>query len=106
MPTKNSHGKKGRGKLGVLVPLLGNWKAEADLPMGKLKRTRVFEQFGSKYIRLNARWKHPKFVSEELAINGVRDGTVTFWSFTINGKPAQPMVSPCRPVSLIDDDSP
>ena len=49
--------KKGRGKLGILDPLLGNWEAKAESPMGKVKCTRKFEKIlGGNYIQLNAKW--------------------------------------------------
>jgi len=34
--------KKGRGKLGVMQPLLGKWEATSDSPMGKFKCSREF----------------------------------------------------------------
>jgi hypothetical protein len=96
--------KKGRGKLGVLQPLLGRWEARADTPMGPVRCTREFEPtLRENYVRLNARWEFPQtlkgkgkasasepgrpMVYEEVAMIGVRaDGTVGFWSFTNDGK--------------------
>ena len=90
--------KKGRGKLGVLRPLLGAWVAKADSPMGPLVCTRTFtEVLGGSYIQLMARWefggaaakkaKSPAHPYEEIAIIGVGDaGTLVFWSFTSDGK--------------------
>ena len=49
--------KKGRGKLGLLQPLLGRWKATAETPMGPMHCTREFtEVLGGKYVELRARW--------------------------------------------------
>lgn len=82
--------KKGRGKLGALDPLIGSWVAESDSPMGKLKCTRVFTPvLKEKYIELRATWQFAKGAYEELAILGVRDGAVCFWSFTSDGKQSQ-----------------
>jgi hypothetical protein len=82
--------KKGRGKLGVLSPLLGSWIAEADSPMGKLKCTRTFEPIlGGNYIQLRANWNFSKYAYEEIAIMGIRDGKLSFWSFTNDGKNSQ-----------------
>ena len=80
--------KKGRGKLGVLAPLIGSWAATADSPMGKVRCTRVFLPIlGGSYIQLVARWEFAKGAYEELAVFGVGDqGAVTFWSFTSDGK--------------------
>jgi hypothetical protein len=78
--------KKSPGKLGVMAPLIGSWKAETDSPMGKMKCTRTFTTFGKQYVRLIARWEHPKFVYDEAAFYGVKDGTLCFWSFTSDGK--------------------
>jgi hypothetical protein len=80
--------KKGRGKLGPLTPLLGNWKARADTPIGPVNCTRSFTPvLGGKYIHLKAVWEFGKGAYEELAIYGVgENGTVSFWSFTSDGK--------------------
>lgn len=82
--------KKGRGKLGILQPLLGTWVAEADSPMGKLKCTRSFEPIlGSNYIKLIAKWEFANTAYEELAMIGLNDGIISFWSFTSDGKKSQ-----------------
>ena len=98
MTKKNALWKKGRGKLGILAPLLGTWKSEADSPMGKLKCMLTFEPFGSNYIQLKAHWEHPKFVYEELALYGVLNGKVRFWSFTTDGKQSHGSLSDGRDV--------
>jgi hypothetical protein len=52
---------KGKGKLGVFQPLLGNWEATADTPMGKVKSTRKFDKIlGGNYVQLTARWEFGK----------------------------------------------
>ena len=87
MPKQKPLWKKGRGKLGVLQPLIGSWKAQADSPMGKFACTRVFESILSdNYIRLTATWDFGKKKYIEQAIIGIKDGAVSFWSFTNDGK--------------------
>lgn len=88
MTAKRQVWKKGRGKLGVLTPLIGSWAATADTPMGRVRCTRTFLSIlGGSYIQLVARWEFAKRAYEELAVFGVDDkGTVTFWSFTSDGK--------------------
>ena len=87
MGKKNFRWKKSPGKMGVLAPLIGTWKAEADSPMGKIRCTRTFKTIlGGKYVELYARWEFAKGAYEETAIYGVRDGKVSFWSFTSDGK--------------------
>jgi len=87
MPPAKTSWKKGRGKLGLLQPLLGTWVATADSPMGKLTCTRTFETIlGEKYIRLNATWDFGKSRYEEQAIYGIKDEVISFWSFTSDGK--------------------
>jgi hypothetical protein len=100
--------RKGRGKLGVLQPLLGRWTASAESPMGPLRCTRVFQTvLGGSYVRLEARWHFgaapaeaggecpdtpPKAGGgyEEIALFGAgEDGRVAFWSFTSDGKRSQ-----------------
>ena len=79
--------KKGRGKLGLLNPLVGSWVAESDSPMGRLKCTRVFKPIlGENYIQLIAKWDFAKFSYEEYSIIGVKDNILNFWSFTNDGK--------------------
>ncbi|MBL0358874.1 MAG: hypothetical protein IPP72_19295 [Chitinophagaceae bacterium] len=90
MATKKPIWKKGRGKLGILQPLLGTWIAETDSPMGKLKCTRSFKLILSgQYIELNAKWEFSKGVYEEQAVYGMNDGMLSFWSFTSDGKKSQ-----------------
>lgn len=87
MAKNNPLWKKGRGKLGVLNPLIGSWLAEADSPRGKLKCSRVFEPIlGGNYIQLTATWAFKDFSYIEHAILGMKNGTLTFWSFTSDGK--------------------
>jgi hypothetical protein len=87
MRPKKISWKKGPGKLGVLAPLMGAWKAEAMSPMGNVRCTRTFTRvLGGKYVQLTARWEFGKGVYEEHALYGVSDGMVTFWSFTSDGK--------------------
>ncbi len=80
--------KKGRGKLGVLDPLIGTWKAEAATQMGPVTCTRSFTRvLNSAYIQLTADWAFGKKSYQELAIIGVNpEGIITFWSFTSDGK--------------------
>jgi hypothetical protein len=98
--------KKGRGKLGVLAPLLGRWSAIAESPMGPLRCTRVFEAvLGGSFVRLEARWQFGagppgsrgegpdapgKGGYEEIALFGACEGDgIAFWSFTSDGKRSQ-----------------
>jgi hypothetical protein len=52
--------KKGRGKLGILAPLLGNWHADATTPdgrPGKIHCERSFKkELNGSYIGLTAIW--------------------------------------------------
>jgi hypothetical protein len=84
---KSAAWKKGRGKLGVLEPLLGTWHAKADTPMGPVACTRSFARtLNGSYIQLVARWEFAKGAYEEVAIIGAPGGEVGFWSFTSDGK--------------------
>lgn len=80
--------KRGRGKLGVLAPLIGAWKAESDSPLGPVSCTRTFTRvLRDNYVQLSARWQFEKGAYEEIAVLGVNaDGNVGFWSFTSDGK--------------------
>jgi hypothetical protein len=79
--------KKGRGKLGIMQPLLGSWVANSDSPMGKVKCTRVFTLvLSGKYVELRAVWEIGKSTYEEVAMFGMKDDVLSFWSFTSDGK--------------------
>lgn len=88
MSAKRLAWKKGRGKLGVLAPLIGSWQADADSPMGRVHCTRTFMPIlGGQYVQLVAQWTFGKTFYDELAVFGVGDkGTLNFWSFTSDGK--------------------
>lgn len=87
MATKNSLWKKGRGKLGILQPLLGSWIAEGNSEMGKYKCTRMFSRvLDGNYIQLFAKWEFGSKSYEEIAIIGMSGEGITFWSFTSDGK--------------------
>jgi hypothetical protein len=54
MPDTKPVWRKGRGKLGLLDPLLGDWEAEADSPQGLVRCVRSFSRvLGGKYVRLD-----------------------------------------------------
>lgn len=81
--------KKGRGKLGALDPLLGDWIADATSPMGPVRCRRTLTLvLGGTRIEMRVRWELGKDKAhEELAVIGVGDGgEVRFWSFTSDGK--------------------
>lgn len=84
--------KKGRGKLGPLQPLLGDWVAEADSDMGPVRCTRSFTSIlDRKFIELQAQWEIGRVGEgrryEERALLGVGDDRqVRFWSYTSDGK--------------------
>lgn len=84
--------KKGRGKLGALEPLLGDWIAQAATPMGPVRcRRTLTKTLGGTRIEMRVRWEFGKDRAyEELAIIGVGDGKeLSFWSFTSDGKRSQ-----------------
>lgn len=84
--------KKGRGKLGVLEPLLGEWEASGESPRGAMRCRRNFQRvLAGKFLQLTARWElgpaGKGFVYEELALMGTDDrGVVCFWSYVSDGK--------------------
>ena len=80
--------KKGRGKLGIFKPLLGQWRANVESEMGPVICTRKFTPvLDGAYIQLTADWEYSNGSYKELALIGVRpDGKVGFWSFTSDKK--------------------
>ncbi len=84
--------KKGRGKMGPMAPLLGRWKAVADTQMGPVSCIRDYQKFGDGYVRLEAEWNFKgkgaaAKTYREIALFGPdKDGVLTFWSYTNDGK--------------------
>jgi hypothetical protein len=80
--------KPGRGLLGPLKPLLGDWRAEAVTNGHPMVCTRTFEPFGKGWIRLEAVWRMgDRGDYREIALFGAGDdGVLGFFSFTNDGK--------------------
>jgi len=83
--------KKGRGRLGVLQPLMGKWEATADSPMGKVRCRRTFESvLDGNYIRMTALWEFASKTYEEIAMFGINENKeLSFTSFTSDGKKSE-----------------
>lgn len=85
--------KKGRGLLGPLQPLLGDWRtqqSEGATAVANMSCTRRFMPFGKGWIRLDAIWQvGPGRDYVEHAFFGPgEDGALAFFSFTNDGKKA------------------
>lgn len=80
--------KPGRGKLGLLNPLLGTWTASQDSPVGPVSCTRIYTKaLNGSYIILDATWNLGIKKYFEHAVIGLNDeGLISFWSFTSDGK--------------------
>ena len=83
---------KGRGLLGPLKPLLGDWTTEPDgegsTPASAMRCTRSFSDFGTSWIELDARWEMgERGTYREIAMFGANaDGALGVFSFTNDGK--------------------
>lgn len=80
--------QRGRGRLGVLAPLLGTWVAEGESEAGPFRCERRFARaLHGTYIELRAEWRLPGRTYDEVALHGHdRDGALRFWSFTSDGR--------------------
>lgn len=80
--------KRGRGKLGILEPLLGKWRAEVSSDMGEVVCVRELRKvLENTYVRLTADWTIGQKTYSELALIGIGpDKRIAFWSFTSDGK--------------------
>jgi len=79
--------KPGRGLMGPLKPLIGRWKAEADMNGQTYVCTRGFEPLGKGWIRMDAVWDLPGRPYSEVALFGPGDdGQLGVFSFTSDGK--------------------
>lgn len=87
----SKHWKKGRGKLGIFEPLLGNWVAnENSKDRMNCRCDRSFTKtLGGKYIQLKADWHLGDKLYEDHTLFGVNaHKAVCFWSFQSDGKQA------------------
>ena len=83
--------KKGRGLLGPLQPLLGEWRTQrsaGSTEAANMACSRSFAPFGKGWIMLDARWEMgPGRIYRETAFFGPgEDGALGFFSFTNDGK--------------------
>lgn len=84
--------KKGRGRMGPMAPLIGRWKAMAETPMGPVACVRDYQKFGDLYVRLDAEWLFKskqadmKSYREVCMFGPDKEGVLTFWSYTSDGK--------------------
>jgi len=80
--------KKGGGKLGVLAPIVGEWQASAETPMGIVNVHRKIQPtLSGSHFSMDVVWKFGQKEYVEHAIIGLnRQGVITFWSFTNDGK--------------------
>lgn len=84
--------KKGRGKLGIFEPLIGDWEVvEKSEDRMNVRCVRKFEKtLQGKYIQLNADWHLPDKIYEDYTLFGVNaNKEICFWSFQSDGKQAQ-----------------
>ncbi len=83
--------KKGRGLLGPLQPLLGEWRtleSAGDTAASNMVCTRTFSPLGKGWIALDARWQTGpgKEYREQALFGPGEDGMLACFSFTSDGK--------------------
>ena len=81
---------KGRGLLGPLKPLIGEWVSvpEEQISHMPMRCARSLRALGKGWIELNAHWEMPTGDAyREIALFGAAaDGVLGFYSFTSDGK--------------------
>lgn len=84
---KSPYWKAGRGFLGSLSPLLGEWTAQGAMNGQAYECRRSYAPFGKRWVRLFAEWTFPTRAYREIALIGrADDGRLGFFSFTDDGK--------------------
>jgi hypothetical protein len=93
--TSSPKWKKGRGRLGVLDPLLGSWIAKGDSQIGNYTCVRTFASaLENSCVILDAYWTLPnKIYQEHAIIRPNDDGVLAVWSFTSDGKRSEGSLS-------------
>ena len=77
----------GRGLLGPMKPLMGDWAWSGEHASQSIIARRTYEPFGKGWVRLTAVWTMPGRDYVETAFYGpADDGTLGFYSFTNDGK--------------------
>ena len=80
----------GRGLLGPLKPLMGDWVWSGEHAGQAITVRRTYEPFGKGWVRLTAVWTMPDRDYVETAFYGATDdGSLGFFSFTNDGKHSQ-----------------
>jgi hypothetical protein len=81
---------KGRGLLGPLKPILGDWISPPEAQQSRMPMLcrRTLRAFGKGWIELDARWERGAGEGyREIALFGaMTDGALGFYSFTNDGK--------------------
>lgn len=82
---------KGRGALGPLKPLLGDWitaRAGGNPAASTMRCSRSFSPLGKGWVELDARWEvgGGKEYRERAFFGPAEDGLLGFFSFTSDGK--------------------
>lgn len=95
--------ERGSGELDPLMPLIGAWKAVVDGPMGSLTCERRFSLIlAGTFVQLDAHWTFASRAGEdyqERAIFGMaKDGALSCWSFTSDGKRSEGKLASGRDV--------
>ena len=77
----------GRGLLGPLKPLMGDWVWSGEHAGQSIQVRRTYEPFGKGWVRLTAIWTMPEKDYVETAFYGpADDGALGFYSFTNDGR--------------------
>jgi len=77
----------GRNPLELLDPLLGDWVAEGESPIGPYRCRRRFRRtLGDTHVQLDTHWEYASNLFEELTMFATDDvHGLQYWSFTSNG---------------------
>lgn len=81
--------KKGRGKLGIFQPLLGQWVVNKDSKdrLNPQVNRKFSKTLGGKYLQLDVEWLIGDNPYEDHTLIGLnKDKEICFWSFTNDGK--------------------
>lgn len=81
--------KKGRGKLGIFSPLIGEWVTNSESKNSEKPECHRSFQYAlqNKFIKLDVTWHLKNKVYKDLTLIGINESKeICFWSFTSDGK--------------------